>query len=444
MGSVPRVRQTGPRGGIPPRGETPGHVPARRQGRARAQPAQRGPGPAPRLHDRLHRALRLGQVLPGLRHDLRRGPAPVRRIAVRLRPAVPGPGGQARRRLHRGPLARGVHRPEVHQQEPPLHRGHHHRDLRLHAPAVGPCRPPALPRLRRARREADPAADRRPAAGTAGGHPLPGPGPGGPRPQGRIRRTVQGTHRQGLLAGAGRRQAHPAERSPQAGQAVQAHHRGGRGPARGQGRHQPAPHRLGGNRPRPGRGPDPRRIRRPRRRRPGTDQGVLRAPRLPQRAPPRDRRDRTPLLLLQQPLRRLLGLQRHRHEAGGRRGTHHPERGTVPRGGRHRAVVPRHRHDRVLEPPARRSRQGTRLLHDHARGTSSPRTPARPCCTARTTRSWCSTATASAGNANTAPASRASSSTSTASTSKRTRTRPATATRSTCGRSRARPATARA
>ena len=50
---------------------------------------------------------------------------------------------------------------------------------------------------------------------------------------------------------------------------------------------------------------------------PGTDQGVLRAPRLPQRAPPGHRRDRAALLLLQQPVRRLRGLQRHRHQAGG-------------------------------------------------------------------------------------------------------------------------------
>ena len=40
-----------------------------------------------------------------------------------------GPGGQARRRLHRGPVTGCVHRPEVHEQEPALHRGHHHRDL---------------------------------------------------------------------------------------------------------------------------------------------------------------------------------------------------------------------------------------------------------------------------------------------------------------------------
>ena len=140
----------------------------------------------------------------------------------------------------------------------------------------------------------------------AGRHPLPGPGPRGPRPQGRIRRPLQGTHRQGLLPGPGGRRARPAERSAQAGQAVQAHHRSGGGPPRGQGRHQPAPDRLRRNRPRPGRGPRPGRIRRPRRGRPRADPGVLRTPRLPQRAPPGHRRDRAALLLLQQPVRRLL------------------------------------------------------------------------------------------------------------------------------------------
>ena len=73
---------------------------------ARAQPQGRLPRPAPRRPDRVHRAVRVGQVQPGLRHDLRRGPAPLRRVAVGLRPPVPRPDGQARRRLHRGPLAR--------------------------------------------------------------------------------------------------------------------------------------------------------------------------------------------------------------------------------------------------------------------------------------------------------------------------------------------------
>ena len=54
----------------------------------------------------LHRAVGLGQVVAGLRHDLRRGPAPLRREPVGLRPPVPRPDGQARRRLHRGALAR--------------------------------------------------------------------------------------------------------------------------------------------------------------------------------------------------------------------------------------------------------------------------------------------------------------------------------------------------
>ena len=49
---------------------------------------------------------RVGQVVARLRHDLRRGAAPLRRVAVGLRPAVPRADGEARRRLDRGHLAR--------------------------------------------------------------------------------------------------------------------------------------------------------------------------------------------------------------------------------------------------------------------------------------------------------------------------------------------------
>src|SRR3546814_7043926 len=54
-----------------------------------------------------------------LRHDLRRGAATLRRVALGLCASVPRPDGQARRRLHRGPLTRGVHRPrsEEHTSE---------------------------------------------------------------------------------------------------------------------------------------------------------------------------------------------------------------------------------------------------------------------------------------------------------------------------------------
>ena len=47
-----------------------------------------------------------------LRHDLRRGPAPVCGVAVGLCAPVPGPDGQARRGLDRGPLAGDLDRPE--------------------------------------------------------------------------------------------------------------------------------------------------------------------------------------------------------------------------------------------------------------------------------------------------------------------------------------------
>ena len=53
-----------------------------------------------------HRRVGLGQVVPGLRHPLRRGPAPLRRVAVGLRPPVPRPDGQAQVRAHPRPVAR--------------------------------------------------------------------------------------------------------------------------------------------------------------------------------------------------------------------------------------------------------------------------------------------------------------------------------------------------
>ena len=48
-----------------------------------------------------HRPLRLRQVVARVRHDLRRGPAPLRRVALRLRAPVPADDGEARRRLDR-------------------------------------------------------------------------------------------------------------------------------------------------------------------------------------------------------------------------------------------------------------------------------------------------------------------------------------------------------
>ncbi len=83
---------------------------------------------------------------------------------VGVRPAVPRPDGQARRRLHRGAVPGRLDRPEVHLPQPALDGRHDHRGLRLPAAALRPDRRAALPGLRRADRPADPAADRRPGA----------------------------------------------------------------------------------------------------------------------------------------------------------------------------------------------------------------------------------------------------------------------------------------
>ena len=88
------------------------------------------------------------QVLPGLRHHLRRGPAAVCGEPFLLRPDVSGPDGQAGCGLYRRPLPRHLHRPEDHLQKPPLHRGHRDGDLRLPAPAVGPGGHAPLPQVR--------------------------------------------------------------------------------------------------------------------------------------------------------------------------------------------------------------------------------------------------------------------------------------------------------
>ena len=100
-----------------------------------------------------------------------------------------------------------------------------------------------------------------------GGHPVPGARPGDPRPQGRVRRPVPPAADPGLLPGPGQRRDLPARRAAEARQAEEAHDRGGRRPARGQGVLQAPAHRLGGDRARAGRRAGGLRLRRPARRR---------------------------------------------------------------------------------------------------------------------------------------------------------------------------------
>ena len=76
------TEQCSPRVGRAPVSSTGDGRHHRRPRGPRAQPPQRHARAAARQADRLHRAVRLGQVVAGVRHHLRRGPAALRRVAV--------------------------------------------------------------------------------------------------------------------------------------------------------------------------------------------------------------------------------------------------------------------------------------------------------------------------------------------------------------------------
>ncbi len=203
--------------------------------------------------------------------------------------------------------------------------------------------------------------------GARGGHPVPGAGAGDPRPQGRVRRAVPAAPDPGLLAGPGQRRDPPARGPAQARQAEEAHHRGGRRPARGQGVEQAAAHRLGRDRAQPRRRPGRLRPRRPAGEGPGPRAEVQRADGLPQRPPDRHRRARAALVLLQQPVRRLPGVQRPRHPHGGRPRAGRPRPAGDPGRGRDPAVEPGPRR-RLLPAADGRAGRRARLRPQHALG----------------------------------------------------------------------------
>src|SRR3954451_10532323 len=93
---------------------------ARSPRRPGAQPqGHHRPAPAERSHLH-HRALRVGQVEPCLRHDLRRGAAPLRRVALRVRAQLPADDGEAGRRLDRPTQPGDLDRPEDDLAQPAL------------------------------------------------------------------------------------------------------------------------------------------------------------------------------------------------------------------------------------------------------------------------------------------------------------------------------------
>ena len=128
--------------------------------RARAQPEEhRRRHPARQVH-RGHRRLGLGQVHARLRHRVRRGPAPLPRVAQRLRAPVRAAGLEARRRRDLRHPAHGGDRAAHQPRRLEVHRGHADRDPPLPAPAVREARHAVLPRVRRADRAAERRRDR--------------------------------------------------------------------------------------------------------------------------------------------------------------------------------------------------------------------------------------------------------------------------------------------
>ena len=88
---------------------------------------------------RHHGVERIGEIVAGLRHDLCRRPAPLRRNALALRAPVSGSDGATRGRFDRWPQPRDFDRAEDHQSQSAVDSRDHHRNLRLPARAV--CRP---------------------------------------------------------------------------------------------------------------------------------------------------------------------------------------------------------------------------------------------------------------------------------------------------------------
>ena len=150
----------------------------------------------------------LGQVLACLRHDLRGGPAPLRRVALGLRAPVPPDDGEARRGLDRRALAGDLDRPEDDLAEPALDGRHGHGDLRLPAPALRADRASRTARVcGRPIAGQSVRADRRPGAPAARGDEVHGERAGRARPQGRVQGRLRAPARRGVHAREGGRRA---------------------------------------------------------------------------------------------------------------------------------------------------------------------------------------------------------------------------------------------
>ena len=109
-------------------------------GRAREQPQGRQRRDPEAPADGVHRRLRLGQELAGVRHDRRRVAAADQRDLQRLRAGLHADAGAARRRRARRADDRDHRRPGADGRQPPLHGRHRHRRQRDAAHPLQPAR----------------------------------------------------------------------------------------------------------------------------------------------------------------------------------------------------------------------------------------------------------------------------------------------------------------
>ena len=111
-----------------------------RAGRAREQPQGRQRRDPEAPADGVHRRLRLGQELAGVRHDRRGVAAADQRDLQRLRAGLHADAGAARGRRARGADDGDHRRPGADGRQPPLHRRHRHRRQRDAADPLQPAR----------------------------------------------------------------------------------------------------------------------------------------------------------------------------------------------------------------------------------------------------------------------------------------------------------------
>ena len=299
--------------------------------RARPQPERDRRGPAAQPARGHHGTVGIRQVVARLRHDLRRGAAALRRVALGVRPPVPRADGEAGRRLDRGPVAGPLDRAEDDRRQPAVDGGDGDGDLRLPPPALREHRRRALPALRPRDHVAGHRPDRGAADDVSARHADQCPGARRPRPQGRVQEGSGRLAPAGIPQGPRRRPDAIPRGRHRARAAPQPLDRDRRRSPDREARHRAAPDRLGRDRPSPRRGRGPHQH--PRRGRPAVlpDPGVrgLR---------PEHPGDVAAGVLLQLAARRVPRLPGPGRPVGFRSRTHRARPLAVDAGGRHRAV----------------------------------------------------------------------------------------------------------